>query len=55
MIKHMRENAATIMWIVIITFVATIVFAWGMDLTGNTKQKNIVGKVNGKEITINYF
>ncbi|HAJ78237.1 MAG TPA: hypothetical protein DCO75_00575 [Fibrobacteres bacterium] len=55
MIKHMRENAAMIMWIVIIAFVATIVFAWGMDLTGNTKQKNIVGKVNGKEITINYF
>jgi peptidyl-prolyl cis-trans isomerase D len=55
MIQHMRKNAALIMWIVIIAFIATIVFAWGMDLTGNTKTKNIVGKVNGKEIPINYF
>ena len=55
MIQQMRKNAATIMWVVIITFVATIVFAWGMDLSGRTKVHNIVGKINGKEIPINYF
>jgi parvulin-like peptidyl-prolyl isomerase len=55
MIQQMRNNAATIMWIVIIAFVATIVFAWGMDLTGHTKTRNVVGKINGKEIPINYF
>jgi peptidyl-prolyl cis-trans isomerase D len=55
MIQQMRDNAATIMWIVIIAFVATIVFAWGMDLTGRTRTRNVVGKVNGKEIPINYF
>ena len=55
MIQQMRNNAAIIMWIVIIAFVATIVFAWGMDLTSRSRTKNIIGKVNGKEITINYF
>jgi parvulin-like peptidyl-prolyl isomerase len=51
----MRNNAAIIMWVVIIAFVATIVFAWGMDLTSHSRTKNIIGKINGKEITINYF
>jgi parvulin-like peptidyl-prolyl isomerase len=55
MIQQMRNNAAIIMWVVIIAFVATIVFAWGMDLTSRSRTKNIIGKVNGKEITINYF
>jgi len=55
MIQQMRNNAAIIMWIVIVAFVATIVFAWGMDLTSRSRTKNIIGRVNGKEITINYF
>jgi peptidyl-prolyl cis-trans isomerase D len=55
MIQQMRNNAAIIMWIVIIAFVATIVFAWGMDLTSRSRTKNVIGSVNGKEITISYF
>jgi Parvulin-like peptidyl-prolyl isomerase len=55
MIQQMRNNAAVIMWIVIVAFVATIVFAWGMDLTSRSRTKNVIGSVNGKEITINYF
>ena len=55
MIQQMRDNAATIMWVVIIAFVATIVFAWGMDLSSQSRAKNAIGKVNGKEISINYF
>jgi peptidyl-prolyl cis-trans isomerase D len=55
MIQQMRKNAATIMWVVIIAFVATIVFAWGMDLSSQSRAKNVVGKINGKELSINYF
>jgi peptidyl-prolyl cis-trans isomerase D len=55
MIQAMRKNAATIMWVVIIAFVATIVFAWGMDLSSQSRTKNVVGKINGKDIAINYF
>ena len=55
MIQVMRKNAATIMWIVIIAFIATIVFAWGMDLSGNNVRHSSIGKVNGKEIPVNSF
>jgi peptidyl-prolyl cis-trans isomerase D len=55
MIQQMRNNAATIMWVVIIAFVATIVFAWGMDITVSPQQKNLVGKIQGKEIPIHQF
>ena len=55
MIQQMRNNAAIIMWIVIVAFVATIVFAWGMDLSSRNRVKDSVGKVNGKEISLRYF
>ncbi len=51
----MRKNAAVIMWIVIVAFVATIVFAWGMDLSSRDRVKDAVGKVNGKDISLRYF
>ncbi len=50
MIQQMRNNAAVIMWVVIIAFVATIVFAWGMDLTTSPRNETFVGKVNKQEI-----
>ena len=43
------------MWIVIVAFIATIVFAWGMDLSGRNRVKDAVGKVNGKEISLRNF
>jgi parvulin-like peptidyl-prolyl isomerase len=43
------------MWIVIVAFVATIVFAWGMDLSSRNRVKDTVGKVNGKDISLKYF
>jgi len=55
MIQTLRNNAALIMWIVIIAFVATIVFAWGMDITSRNRVKDTVGKVNGKEISLRNF
>jgi peptidyl-prolyl cis-trans isomerase D len=55
MIQQMRDNAATIMWVVIIAFIATIVFAWGMDLSSQRQIKNIVGKINGTQVAYNYF
>ena len=55
MIQSMRKNAAVIMWIVIVAFVATIVFAWGMDLSSRNRVKDSVGKVNGKDISLKFF
>jgi peptidyl-prolyl cis-trans isomerase D len=55
MIQSLRDNAAVIMWIVIVAFVATIVFAWGMDLSSRNRVNDTVGKVNGKEISLRNF
>ncbi|HUI92594.1 MAG TPA: SurA N-terminal domain-containing protein [Chitinivibrionales bacterium] len=55
MIQSLRNNAAIIMWIVIVAFIATIVFAWGMDLSSRNRVRDTVGKVNGKEITYRTF
>jgi len=55
MIQSLRNNAAIIMWIVIVAFIATIVFAWGMDLSSHNRVKDTVGKVNGKEISLRNF
>jgi len=54
MIAKMREWAPIVMWIVIITFVGTIFFAWGMDITGRG-QRYVAGKIDGKEIPLDYF
>jgi parvulin-like peptidyl-prolyl isomerase len=55
MIQSLRKNAAIIMWVVIVAFVATIVFAWGMDLSGRNHVKDSVGKINGKDISLRNF
>jgi peptidyl-prolyl cis-trans isomerase D len=55
MIQYFRNNAAIIMWVVIVAFVATIVFAWGMDLSSRNRVKDAIGKVNGKEISLRTF
>ncbi len=54
MIKTMRDFAPTIMWIVIVAFIGTIFFAWGMDFTSR-KQEPYVGKVKGETIYLRNF
>jgi parvulin-like peptidyl-prolyl isomerase len=51
--KQMRENTKVILWIVVIAFVITIFAVWGLDLqsTGSTRNKSLVGRVNGVSIT----
>jgi peptidyl-prolyl cis-trans isomerase D len=53
MMKQLRENTKIIMWIVVIAFVITIFAVWGLDLqsTGTTRQQNLVGRVNGVNVT----
>lgn len=56
--SKMRDNMPAILIGLAILFVATIVFDWGMDITGRRSRGmtgNIVGKVNGEEITYQRF
>jgi len=55
--NKMREHTKIILWIVVIAFIATIIFSWGMNYTGrgNKAQKGIIGTINGKDIPRDYF
>lgn len=55
MMETMRKNTKRVLWVVIIAFLGTIVFAWGMQLTSSRKIKGIVGTVNGEEISLQQY
>lgn len=60
MMQILRSNTKVIIWILVVAFVGTIVFAWGMDLTGvrggrSGAPSGAVGRVNGKEIPLVAF
>ena len=55
MLTKMRENMAMVMWILVVAFIGTIIFSWGMGgFQGNVKP-GIVASINGKDISIEYF
>ena len=57
MLKQLRENTKTILWIVVIAFVVSIFAVWGMNyrsggsMSGPSEEDNVIGSVNGIEIT----
>jgi peptidyl-prolyl cis-trans isomerase D len=56
MMSKMREMIPTIMWIVLIAFIATIFFAWGMDLDSRGRQEDTyVAKIGKQKITLPEF
>ncbi len=55
MIRKMREMAPMIMIVIIVAFVGgTLFLDWGMNIMG-TGPKTSVGKIDGKDIPIQYF
>ena len=55
MLKQLRENTKTILWIVVVAFVVSIFAVWGMQQRSGGRQpgeqSNIVGSVDGIELT----
>ncbi|MCH7549464.1 MAG: SurA N-terminal domain-containing protein [Candidatus Krumholzibacteriota bacterium] len=54
MMRQLRENTKTIIWIVVVAFLVTIFAVWGLDLqTGGIASQgpNLIGKVDGVPIT----
>ncbi len=54
MLKQLRENTKTILWIVVVAFVVSIFAVWGMNLDNPSSPRqddNFVGSVNGEPIT----
>ncbi|KPL19433.1 MAG: hypothetical protein AMJ92_03055 [candidate division Zixibacteria bacterium SM23_81] len=56
MLKAMRQNTKLILWIILAAFVGTIIFAWGMNVTGRQGSRQaVVGVVNGQKISYQQF
>lgn len=58
MMQVLRNNTKIIIWIIVVAFVGTIIFAWGMDIArggGEGAPSGIVGAVNGTEIPLRQF
>ncbi len=50
MLSHFRKYTKAFIWVVVVAFVGTIIFAWGMDITRSKTQRNIVGTIDGEDI-----
>lgn len=57
MMKKMRQITKSVMWFVVIAFVGTIIFAWGMDLTGKSSgvKPDVIATVNDQDISVQAF
>lgn len=54
MLKQLRENTKTILWIVVVAFVVSIFAVWGMNLRAPSEklaEEDAIGIVNGISIT----
>ena len=53
---RMRDSMPVILFGLLIAFLITIVFEWGMDYLGiRGGQQDVVGKINGKKVTYKEF
>jgi len=55
MMTKLREYSKIFIIIVALAFIGLMVFEWGMDYTGLSMRKNVVGEVNGQELTYEMF
>jgi len=55
MMSKMREYSKIFIVIVALSFIGLMVFEWGMDYTGLSQRQNMVGSVNGRELSYEMF
>ncbi len=55
MMTKLREYSKVFIVIVALAFIGLMVFEWGMDYTGLSTRQNVVGVVNGEELTYEMF
>lgn len=55
MIDKMRKNAPAIMFVVLVSFIATIFFSWGMGSSQRSKEEKYIGKIGKEKIPIQRF
>ena len=52
---QMRERMKVIMIILVLAFLATIIFSWGMGYSGDSGAQNILGEIDGQEVTVDQY
>jgi len=55
MMEQLRRNMPLILWILLIAFLLTIIFSWGMGGFKEKEDPNIVGIIAGEEIGVDKF
>jgi len=50
MLSTFRRYTKAFIWVVVVAFVGTIIFAWGMDISGSKVRNDIVGTIDGGDI-----
>ena len=55
MMSKMREYSKIFIIIVALSFIGLMVFEWGMDYSGMGQRQNVVGSVNGREMSYEMF
>lgn len=55
MMQQLRKNMPLILWILLIAFVLTIIFSWGMGGFKEKENPNLVGIIAGQEIKVDNF
>lgn len=56
MMTTLRNQMKAILWVLVIAFLATIIFSWGMGgFTNNQEKPGVIGLIAGEEITYEAF
>jgi peptidylprolyl isomerase/peptidyl-prolyl cis-trans isomerase D len=53
--SNLRNKTHIILYVLLGSFLALIVFEWGMNFSGFTGKANLAGKVNGKSISLSQY
>ena len=55
MMNKMRQYTKVILWIVTVAFIGTIIFAWGAGGLRTGVDPNLIGVIDGVEISRQYY
>ena len=53
--EKMRDYTKLFLIFLVVAFVGTIIFDWGMDVTGMKSRNTTIAEVNGKDISVQAF
>ena len=55
LMEKMREYTKVFLIILVLAFIGTIIFDWGMDVTGLRQKQGVIAEINGQEIQVDVF